>query len=219
MSFGLASGALRRLALSSACRPGARRSRRPSSARQRPSGAALLRGLFDSRRQRARHPGQGRQHHDWRRATWHCLEAVQRVLAPLRHSQRPFIANAVQPDRQCLPDGKEGMRLYSTNAQHELVICGRESLLRLPRSSVFDMAQATRGFKALASPSNANPTVRNSSRPSKRSSPRHANGLRCADSRHQSPSMPTASWSTIAASSHCRPMAPACSARSIWRAW
>ena len=31
------------------------------------------------------------------------------------------------------------------------------------------------------------------------------------------PSMPTALWRTIAASSRCRPMAPACWARSIWR--
>jgi ribonucleoside-diphosphate reductase alpha chain len=145
----LALGALKRLALAHGMQPRAKYLTPQIERRSSVFSAAFLRGLFDADGsvQGVQEKGVSVRLAQSNRET---LSAVQRMLL------RQGIASAIYLERRQegprpLPDGRGGIRIYSTRAQHELVIAGDNLRIFAERIGFADTAKAARLRVALAS--------------------------------------------------------------------
>ena len=217
--YRLALGALKRLALEHGMRPSRQKVLTPAIERRSSAFcAAFLRGLFDAdgsvQGQQVKgvsvRLAQSQQAIHWRP----CSECCCGWGSPA-----PSTRSAVMAGHSRLPDGKGGRRLYPTRAQHKLVIAGDNLAAFAERIGFADGDKSARLTAALAGYRRrlqSRAFCRDRARRfGSRRSPR-SSMLRSPAS---TPLTPMACGRTTAASSHCRLMAPACWARSTWRAW
>lgn len=144
----MASGALRRLAHEMGMRPGHKTLTPAMEKTSSAFAAGLLRGLFD-----ADGSVQGTQENGvsvrLSQSDLPLLQTAQRMLLRLG------IASAIHQNRRLaqerlLPDGRGGLKLYATQAQHELIISGDNLRIYAERIGFADTAKAERLEQSLS---------------------------------------------------------------------